>query len=405
MTRHSTPRFRAHHAGLFTLALLAGCASPPHPGREGANTQQQLPIGKGYMSEEEHSLRTTPVSWLAPVAEGERSFDLIVSSPVRPGRYPVVLYLPGLGEARTAGEAWRKAWAQAGYVVVSVQLMAEDGQAWQSNAARNGDFRSLVRERFSATAMSNRQQTLQSFLGVLQHHADDPLLANADLGRIVLAGYDLGAYTALAGAGEKFRNNSPTARVANLVGVIALSPYADFSGPTFDSRYAAVTVPVLSVTGPGDGDNDGVLASASVRTAPFQHMPTGGKYLLSLDDVSHDQLSGNALRQPWEGEEKRSTRNGDADNRGERSGRGDRGGGERGMGRGGMGDMSGGTDRRNASNHSGPSGNAGGQSQAIIAAVTTAFLDAHVRQDDIAQEWLRRDARRWLREAGSLTVR
>jgi dienelactone hydrolase len=372
--------------------------------------QQQQSFGKGYLSEEEHSLRTTPVNWLAPVAEGGRSFDLIVSSPVRPGRYPVVLYLPGLGEARTAGEAWRKAWAQAGYVVVSVQLLAEDGQAWQSTAARNGDFRTLVRERFSAAAMSSRQQTLQSFLGVLRQHADDPLLANADLGRIVLAGYDLGAYTALAGAGEKFRNGPPAAAVSNLVGVIALSPYADFSGPTFDSRYAAISVPVLSVTGPGDGDNYGVLASASVRTAPFQHMPSGGKYLLSLDDVSHEQLSGSPLRQPLEGEEDRGNRNGGRgdDNRGERSGRGDRsdrGGGEGGMGRGGMGGMGGSTGGRNTNSPNGPGGNGSGQSQAVIAAVTTAFLDALVRQDDIAQEWLRRDARRWLREAGSLTVR
>jgi len=393
--------FRAHHAGLFTLALLAGCASGPHHGKAPTDTPQQVTQGKGYLSEEQHSLRTTPVSWLGTVQTGGRNFDLIISSPVRPGRYPLIVYLPGLGEPRTAGDGWRNAWAQAGYVVASIQLLAEDGQAWQSPAARHGDFRPLVRERFAASAMEARQQALHNLLEVMKQHAGDPTLANADFDHIVLAGYDLGAYTALVGAGEKFRTGPDTPPIPGLAGVIALSPYADFSGPGFESRYGAIRVPVLSVTGPGDTDLYGAVSSVSARTAPFQHMPPGGKYLLSLDDVSHEQLSGSPLRQESPGDGERNTQ--DKNSEGNRSDRGNR----RNRGGGGMGRESGGSgDYGDMSGRNGGGRNLGnGQVQPIITAITTAFLDALIRQDDIAQEWLRRDARRWLREAGSLTVR
>jgi len=389
---------RAGQVGLFSLALLAGCASPPTPPRNN-DIQVQQQIGKGYLSEEQFSLRTTPVSWLA---EGH-SFDFIFSTPVRPGKYPLVIYLPGLGESRMAGELWRTAWAQAGYAVLSIQLLAEDGQAWQSPAARNGDFRALVRERFSGPVMASRQKALRTLIDSLHKHSTDAILENTDLSRIVLAGYDLGAYTVMVAAGEKTKGDLTTSQHLPVAGVIALSPYADFSGPGFETRYSDLTVPVMSVTGAGDIDSYGAVSSATLRTAPFQRMPAGGKYLLSIDDASHELLAGNVMSTtPESGKNRPAERGGNKEGR---SREGGRGGSSRGGpgGNEGMGSImpSGGGNR-----------SAGGQGQngdvyvqPAIRSVTTAFLDSLIKQDEIAQEWLRRDARRWLRETGSLAVR
>ena len=41
-------------------------------------------------------------------------------------------------------------------------------------------------------------------------------------------------------------------------------------------------------------------------------------------------------------------------------------------------------------------------SLAAIQGVTTAFLDAYVKQDAIAREWLEKDAPRWLRDKGEI---
>lgn len=39
---------------------------------------------------------------------------------------------------------------------------------------------------------------------------------------------------------------------------------------------------------------------------------------------------------------------------------------------------------------------------AAIQGLTTAFLDAYVKSDPIAREWLARDAVRWIKDAGEL---
>lgn len=43
--------------------------------------------------------------------------------------------------------------------------------------------------------------------------------------------------------------------------------------------------------------------------------------------------------------------------------------------------------------------------EAAIKGVTSAFLDAYVKEDSVAKEWLDKDASRWLRERGELRRR
>jgi hypothetical protein len=42
---------------------------------------------------------------------------------------------------------------------------------------------------------------------------------------------------------------------------------------------------------------------------------------------------------------------------------------------------------------------------ALVQAVSTAFLDATVKNDDIAREWLTRDAARWLGDSALLRIK
>jgi hypothetical protein len=43
--------------------------------------------------------------------------------------------------------------------------------------------------------------------------------------------------------------------------------------------------------------------------------------------------------------------------------------------------------------------------QSAVTSVTTAFLDTYLKDDGISREWLSRDARRWLKKMGALTVK
>lgn len=381
---------------LSISTLLAGCASHTPPKADETLVKQFA--GRGYLSDDHFGVATSFSSW----SSGSHNFDIAWSLPASGQALPLVIYLPGLGESRNAGESWRTAWAQAGYAVLSIQLLNADQQAWSSNAAKRGDFSVLARERYAKEAAAARLQALAALLGELQksHPSDDALLHRLDLSRIALAGFDVGAYTALLAAGEAQKGSAPPVALPLPIGAfIALSPYADFSGSALSSRYQEVVAPVLSISGDDDSDAMGAVTSPALRQAPFQHMPSKSAYLLWLSNVTHSAIAGAAPSGEEETESSgpgQGARQDGGQRKGQRGGKGRSGGaGEgEGMARAGKG----GAEPGNRG--SSPTDRA--MSISLIQGVSTAFLDAHLKQDPIAQEWLRKDAPRWIGERGEL---
>ena len=395
------PPVGGRHFGAATLALafLAGCSSAPVQKPDETKVKQFA--GSGYQTDDHFGIATTYANWVS----GQFDFDVSLTVPAKLGPFPLVIYLPALGETRSAGEVWRTAWAQSGYAVLSVQPLADDAKVWSSTLARSGDFAMLARERYSATAMIARLEALQAALLELdrRHSRHEAPLDKVDLSRVAIAGFDVGAYTAMAVAGESIKGVPGPLLPFPVKAVIALSPHADFSGASFGERYAAIRGPVLSVTSDNDTDMLGLVTSPSIRKAPFETMPGGSKYLLTMSGIPHAGMSGGGLKpEPREA--------GGPAPRTERSPRGDRPpeGGSRGPGKGGSSgshpeDRSRkGGERPGASREAAISPTSLAISEAAVQGVTTAFLDAYVKQDPVAREWLDRDASRWLKARGEI---
>ena len=336
---------------------------------------------------------------------------------------PLVIYLPGLGEPATAGARWRQAWAAAGYAVLSLQPLEADEAAFRSELARTGEFRELARQRFAADEARQRLRVLAEVHDELQLRVTggDPLLRQLDLTRVALAGYDIGAWTAMVAAGERLPGSAAAQRVLPLRAVIALSPHAVVADGGFDTRWQDIQLPVLSITGDADTDLLGLVPGALVREAPFVQMPAADKRLLSLPGLPHVAFGGGAVEALLQaaGRETAGAAPGADDARGQRG----RGGG------GGSGDGDGdgrGDSRSGAGSHRserGPSGNEAGRQPRgsfssaasnpttlqmrlqAIQDVSTAFLDATLKDDALAREWLARDAPRWLAGQGTLRSR
>ena len=384
-------------AATLALAFLAGCSTHSQPKPDEAKVRQFT--GQGYLTDDQFGVATSFATWTA----GERRFDIALTVPAKPGPFPLVIYLPALGETRSAGEEWRTAWAQGGYAVLSVQALAEDAKPWPvATGARAGDFAMLARERYAVKVMTARLEAVAAVMTELsrRHSAQESPLERIDLSKVAVAGFDLGAYTAMAVAGENIRGVSPPILPVPITAVIALSPYADFSGAAFDTRYGGVHVPVLSITSDNDADMLGVVTSPAVRKAPFQYMPAGGKYLLTMADIPHSTLGGSDVK-PGAGEEARVPEQGGPGGADPRAG-GRRGGNRRGSGdRAGPGAWGG----EGGSSHFGgarssPTAKAIGV--AAIQSITAAFLDAYVKKDSIAREWLDKDVPRWLGDKGEI---
>ena len=184
-----------------------------------------------------------------------------------------------------------------------------------------------------------------------------------------------------------------------------MSPYADLAAGGLEQRYAEISVPVLSITGTEDADPLGVVASPSLRRAPWQYMPGGDKYLLLLEGGTHGLLAGSGMV---------DKNNPKEISPGGKRGKKENGGGyqgdsmERGMefGESGGGRRRGGKSSENSNDH-GDSERSDSRTFnvrhiAAVQGVSTAFLDATVKGDPIAREWLLRNATRWLGDSAVL---
>jgi hypothetical protein len=378
---------------LLACVTIAGCTRPPP--KPNAETVNKF-TGHAYTPEQHYTAVTSLVGWTIGAAHYELALTAPQDTGKTAGRYPLVIYLPGIGETRDAGILWRTAWAQAGYAVLSVQPFAEDATGWSAPKSQPGDFAALARVRYSASVASARIDALNAIWRELQNRQarGEAPVNRVDTTRVAVAGFDLGAYSAMILAGESLRDAQRPANAIPVAATIALSPYADFSGATFNERFRDISEPVLTVTTDNDADPVGVVTSPSVRKAPYEYMPDGNKFLLVLWSVPHFVLGGDKMDGPPP--EVILTDTGKVEqavvptpppgpNTGTRPRTHLAEPGSRGE------PQTVGTVLTATTNAVGA---------AAVSGVTTAFLDAYLKGDPVAAEWLSKDAQRWIREKG-----
>jgi dienelactone hydrolase len=380
------------------IALLSGCTTPL------SSRQSDAPVrefaAKGYASVEHDSIIVASFSWSA----SGQPLKVVLAQPLGGAVTPVVIYLPGLGEPSDSGERWRTAWASAGYAVLSVQLLDDDAEAWRSDLARAGEFKALGREHFGAAAMSRRIQRLADLVaeGRRRTLAGETPWQRLDWSNLAVAGFDLGAFTAMTVAGERVPHAEDAAGRVTIRAAIALSPYASLAAGSIATRYRDVRVPVMSVTSDIDGDLLGLVEGTYLREAPFVNMEGPDKYMLLLRGVPHAALGGSldgkglttnagSTNRPQEASHKSSDDESSQRRRGNK--------------RGSSSDGAKRTDQPGSGEGPADARLPPGALQMRMIAledVSTAFLDAYLRGDPLAREWLTRNAKQWLGAAGDL---
>jgi hypothetical protein len=385
-----------------SAALLAACGGPRVPRREEDSELKRF-TERGYTAAATATAEPHRDMWL----RGDEEIVIELLVPQSASRSLLVVYLPGLGEPVEAGAVWRNAWAQAGYAVASLQT-GSGGALWSSASGRNGDFAKVAREQFAVKSLATWLDRVAFVLqGIVRRtKSGESFYARIDTDRIAVAGFDLGAQTALAFAGEKHPGMTNLPAMPGLRAVIALSPQAILARGGFAERFGDIRLPTLTITGTEDVDPYGIVESPHTRQAPFSYMPPGDKYLLVIEDGTHQLMAGG--NRPLTAAEDANGAPGDFpgdDGRREPSGgmgRGGPGGGRGGMGGpgGGRGGMEGGPGGASGGRPDGArfrrSAGIGLQRQTvIIERVSVAFLDTAVKDDPVAREWLARDAGRW----------
>lgn len=373
--------------------LLAGCGGGPPKARIQEQEQQRAFESRGY-APQGASVTVQALSWRLRGEDVRLSLAMPAGAGAEPR--PVVLYLPGLGESETAGLRWRRAWAGAGYAVLSLQSLDDDATAWSSELARSAEFTELGRRHYAEAQMRRRLARLDELLAEAQRlgRLGEAPWRSLDWSRTVVAGYELGAQTAMALAGERQPDGTVLALTTlRPVAAIVISPQV-FATPD-PARYREVALPVLGLTGPDDSDVLGLVREPRWREAPFAAMPAGRGWLLSAAEVRHAALAGNEPRP--EDAERENKRQRAAEDQAQSQPQGRRGGGRGARGQ----EMP----TRMAPVPALPDYRRLHEQQlGLIAAqqVSVAFLDAQVRQSGAARAWLGGPAQAWMGRVGTL---
>lgn len=391
---------------LLVGLLLAGCAGDKPKGPSPEELLAQAASG-GYAPARRYAVQEWHETW----RQGETEIDVTLLMPRADkdgprAPVPLVVYLPGLGESAAEGGVWRRAWAQAGYAVLALQLDEFGPRLWSTQRAFAGEFSDIAQEAYAESTLARRLDAVAFVLARAQRRSAAGRDGDwaIDYSRVMLAGFDYGAQAAAVAGGARIRDLPPASLTAlsalpRFSGVLLLSPYP---GHAARWDYSGMTLPVLSVTGGKDGDPYGLFGPMPSRGTVWRGLPDGGKYQLLLATASHILISGVSLVDPLtEGrytDKKQLAREQERQDQQELQRRRRRNGDD-------------GDEAENKK--AAPPGKPlalGAQvfdsrQVAAILAVSTAYLDTVLGNQAAARAWLRGDGMNWIAPAGRLEVR
>lgn len=268
------------------------------------------------------------------VSGGKEARDLPVRVylPADAAPQPVVLFSHGLGGSRNGCAYLGSHWASRGYVVVFTQHPGSDSSVWRGKASR--DRMPAMQAAANGQNFLLRVQDIHRVLDQLERWNSDkasPLAGRLDLKRVGMSGHSFGAVTTQAVSGQVFPVGNAMARDSRITAALMFSPSSPRQGDV-GHAFGSVGIPWMLMTGTKDVS---VIGGADVesRLKVFPSLPPGNKYELVLFEAEHSAFTDRALP--------------------------------------------GDTVHRNPNHH-----------RAILA-LSTAFWDAHLRDDATAREWLR----------------
>jgi dienelactone hydrolase len=233
--------------------------------------------------------------------DGPRGRELPVRIRLPDGvaRVPAVLYSPGLGGSRTAGETWAAGWAAAGMAVIQMEHPGSDAAVY-SNITTHQERVARVRAAASSQQLLARIGDVGFVLDELARRPREGAcdLARIDPDRLGLAGHSMGAWVVQALAGQRFGPTGTRLQDMRLRAFIAMSPTANGAIPP-DVSFGGIHRPFLVLTGTRDGVPDSKdpaarAAALAQRTGVYVGLPADGRKAQALfDGADHMMFAGN----------------------------------------------------------------------------------------------------------------
>jgi len=272
-----------------------------------------------------------PIDMTVHDADRNRDIPIRVYMPQEEKAATVMLFSHGLGGSRKGSAYLGKHWAARGYVAVFLQHPGSDAAVWQ-NTTRGKRFAELKK----AANFKNYKLRVQDIPAVLDQleewndSSDHELAGRMDLSRVGMSGHSFGAVTTQAVSGQISPKFIGTFTEPRIKAAIPMSQSVPRFGNA-NNAFGKVQIPWLLMTGTKDTSMIG-HADVANRLKVYPALPPGGKYELVLYNAEHSAFT----ERPLPGDQ----------------------------------------EKRNPNHHR------------VILALSTAFWDAYLRDNEAAKAWL-----------------
>jgi len=221
------------------------------------------------------------------------------------GPFPVVIFSHGLGGSVEAAVYLGEYWSSHGYFCVFVQHEGSDTGVW---APAVGEGREAILQRMREAAngknLVDRAADIKFVLDELaRRDREDPeFKGQMRLDKIALAGHSFGAGTTLSIAGQNYGGKNM--RDDRVKAAIYLCPPVTGQGKTQgEATYGTIKIPGMLLT--GTEDNSPIRdTKAEDRRIPFDGMRAPHQFLINFIGANHATFGGSSVRQAREGDDK-----------------------------------------------------------------------------------------------------
>jgi len=216
-------------------------------------------------------------------AARNREVPLRVYSPTGAGPRPLIVFSHGYGGSREAYAYLGDAWAEAGYVVVLPTHLGSDRAAILAHGLSGaGDSHKAFAEQLERTA--DVAFIVASVAGIESRVPG--LRGRIDALHVGVGGHSMGAGTALFMAGATAPNEGGRSFHQPYVkAVVTMSPQGAGEEGFESGSWDPIAIPVMTMSGTDDRGVNG--EPPTWRLEPFQHMPPGDKYQVTVHGANH----------------------------------------------------------------------------------------------------------------------
>ncbi len=226
--------------------------------------------------------------------DDQRVVPLKMYLPASKEKAPTIVYSHGLGGTRDAGTYVGKHWAGRGFIVVTMQHAGSDRNVIQGVPIR--EMLTTLKKAANGQSAQHRYRDVAATIDHLEKlNLKGPYAGRFDLTKIGVGGHSFGAVTVQGVSGQRFGPLGQRFTDKRIKAALAFSPSPPSVGSTA-TAFGSVSVPWMLMTGTKDVSRI-ARTTAEARRDVFRNLPAKGhSFELLLDGAEHEAFADESAR-------------------------------------------------------------------------------------------------------------